>query len=377
MATGGGLNIPANAETTVTATPFNEYEFVNWTKAGEVVSTENEYTFEVKETCHLVANFRLQVHTISVSANPLTFGTVSGGGEFEHGQTATVHATARPDYMFVNWTENGNEASRDADYSFTVTRSRALVANFDTQKYWVIVEVNDTIFGNAYGGGFYEADTLVHVWAVPKDGFSFSHWTINGALISTSDTYEFTVTHDITLVAHFYALDFDTYAATMWNNTFMLNLNLLTEEGYDVSDCKWFKNGKIETETHSYDAFSYSAGPKITDLLEPDPTFYMFRITLDDGAVLYSTKKVIPPYQTNYAPSETGLIIYPNPAYSGNYFTVEGTVKGAPLFVYNQFGMCIYTSIATGEKTLLALDLPAGVYLVRSEEKTGKVVIVK
>jgi hypothetical protein len=178
-------------------------------------------------------------------------------------------------------------------------------------------------------------------------------------------------------VAHFYALDFDTYAATMWNNTFMLNLNLLTEEGYDVADCKWLKNGKIETETHSYDVFSYSAGPKITDLLEPDPTFYMFRLTLDNGKFLYSTRKVIQPYEIFGAPAQTGLIIYPNPAYSGAYFTIEGAVEGAPLYVYNQFGVCIQTVIATGEKTTLSLNLPAGVYLVRSEEKTGKVVIMK
>ena len=46
------------AEATLTATPAEGYEFVNWTVAGEEVSTENPYKFTVTADVALVANFK-------------------------------------------------------------------------------------------------------------------------------------------------------------------------------------------------------------------------------------------------------------------------------------------------------------------------------
>ena len=47
-----------NAEVTLTATPAEGYEFVNWTVADSIVSTENPYTFNVTADVALVANFK-------------------------------------------------------------------------------------------------------------------------------------------------------------------------------------------------------------------------------------------------------------------------------------------------------------------------------
>jgi hypothetical protein len=376
-ASGGGSNIPAQTTLTVSAEAFEEYRFINWMKNGVEVSTDTDYTFKVVETCHLAANFSLHTYAIDLLALPPQSGTVHGAGDYPHGDFITVSAVPKAGNMFVKWTEGDVVVSEAADYSFTVTQSRMLVAHFDVQRYTVTVEVNDTIFGHAYESGVYEANEMVHVWAVPNNGFKFSHWTISGNFITNTTTYEFMVTEDLTLVAHFYALDFDTYAATLWNNTFMLNLNLLEHEGYVIAECKWLKNNKIETLTHSYDQFSYSAGPKSTDLLEPNPTFYMFRLTLENGVLLYSTRKVIPPYQIYGASAEHNLLIYPNPSFSGATFTVENLNEGSMIYVYNQFGVCVSQSVAQSEKATLSLNLPAGIYLIRSDEKTGKVVILK
>jgi hypothetical protein len=54
--TGNGL-YEANATATVTAVPLSYNKFVNWTKDGEVVSTDNPYSFTVTEDVELVANF--------------------------------------------------------------------------------------------------------------------------------------------------------------------------------------------------------------------------------------------------------------------------------------------------------------------------------
>ena len=70
-------------------------------------------------------------YSVNLSANPAESGTVSGSGTYNNGSTATVTATPNENYRFVNWTENGDEVSPDAEYSFTVTGIHNLVANFE------------------------------------------------------------------------------------------------------------------------------------------------------------------------------------------------------------------------------------------------------
>lgn len=72
-------------------------------------------------------------YTVSVSANPSNGGTVTGGGIYEQGQSCTVRAIANTGYTFQKWTENGNQVSTNANYTFTVTNNRNLVAVFTQQ----------------------------------------------------------------------------------------------------------------------------------------------------------------------------------------------------------------------------------------------------
>jgi hypothetical protein len=58
-------------------------------------------------------------------------------------------------------------------------------------------------------------------------------------------------------------------------------------------------------------------------------------------------------------------------------FTVEHVVAGTVIYVYTQMGVCVKTALATGETTNLTLNLPAGVYVIRNENKEGKVTIIK
>jgi hypothetical protein len=74
----------------------------------------------------------LPEYTISLSANPIAGGNVDGGGEnIAHGTEITVTATANEGYEFVNWTEDGEQVSAEAEYEFEVTGNRTLVANFE------------------------------------------------------------------------------------------------------------------------------------------------------------------------------------------------------------------------------------------------------
>ena len=87
--------------------------------------------YQNSEGWNAFTNFVVQCPAlITVSANPAEYGTVSGGGSFEDGETCTVTAMANHGYIFTCWTENDEMVSTDATYSFTVNGNRNLVANF-------------------------------------------------------------------------------------------------------------------------------------------------------------------------------------------------------------------------------------------------------
>ena len=61
--------------------------------------------------------------------------TYSGGSPatqatFNYGATATITASPKTNYSFVDWTKNGVHVSNDSTYSFTVTESATYTANF-------------------------------------------------------------------------------------------------------------------------------------------------------------------------------------------------------------------------------------------------------
>ncbi|NTW05440.1 MAG: hypothetical protein HGA27_04925, partial [Peptococcaceae bacterium] len=70
-------------------------------------------------------------YNVSLSANNQAGGTTGGSGAYAQGNPVTVTANAANGYTFRNWTENGNEVSTAASYSFNMGASnRTLVANF-------------------------------------------------------------------------------------------------------------------------------------------------------------------------------------------------------------------------------------------------------
>ena len=71
--TGGG-NAIEGRQRTITATPNEIYNFINWTKGSVVVSTEPSYTFTVTEDATFVANFGLKPTVIVSNPETLDLG---------------------------------------------------------------------------------------------------------------------------------------------------------------------------------------------------------------------------------------------------------------------------------------------------------------
>ena len=200
--TGGGVVVQDHT-CTVTATANTGYDFVNWTEDGNVVTTNPSYSFVATADRTLVTNFQIQSFAIAASADPTVGGTVSGDGTYDYGTSCTLAATPNTGYDFVNWTENGSPVSTEANYTFTVTGERSLVAHFQLKTYTVAATANPTEGGTVSGSGTYTHGQSCTVTATPNTGYDFVNWTENGNPVSANPTYTITVTSGHSLVANF------------------------------------------------------------------------------------------------------------------------------------------------------------------------------
>ena len=139
------------ATATLTATPAEHYRFVNWTEGENVISTEATYTFTVTEDITITANFEsIPQYAITVSANDGEMGSVTGGGNYYEGSTATLTATPVGGYVFEKWDDDNtdnprtitvNETNAAATYTaiFKLAPARVFAYNLD-----IVDNGNDT-----------------------------------------------------------------------------------------------------------------------------------------------------------------------------------------------------------------------------------------
>jgi subtilisin family serine protease len=79
-------------------------------------------------------------------------GTVTGYGEYYNGETVTINAIPNLGYIFLNWTMNGEEISRNSTYSFEMpTQDVVLIANFSDKFPKISVEP-DSIYEQILSG---------------------------------------------------------------------------------------------------------------------------------------------------------------------------------------------------------------------------------
>ena len=198
----GGGTYQQGQSCTVIATANDGYAFTNWTEGGNTVSDEANYSFTVEGNRTLVANFtELQPdeYAISVLANPSNWGTVSGSGTYQKWQSCTVTATANESYTFINWTENGNQVSTNANYTFTVESDRTLVANFSVCDHSNIIlnELNgDTKFIEIYNKG--DMDLSLEGMYLMKDDYATGAiWTADATIIAPAHSYVVLYSFDV------------------------------------------------------------------------------------------------------------------------------------------------------------------------------------
>jgi hypothetical protein len=132
-------------------------------------------------------------------------GTVSGAGTYLTGSSVTAFANAKPGYVLLNWTESGASVSTQTNYTFTIVSNRNLRANF-ALAFTVSASATPVGGGTVSGAGAYPAGAVAQLSATPSAGYAFVNWTENGVSPTNSPNYQFVVSSNRTLLAHFQPL---------------------------------------------------------------------------------------------------------------------------------------------------------------------------
>lgn len=94
------------------------------------------------------ATYKTPKYKITVTANNSSYGTVSGGGEYDSASTATLIATANEGYRFAGWADNNTNNPRIV----TVTKDASYTANFEE-----LSGVNVTFGTTSWSAGYVNA----------------------------------------------------------------------------------------------------------------------------------------------------------------------------------------------------------------------------
>lgn len=115
-------------------------------------------------------------YTIKAKANNSDWGTVTGGGKYEEGATATLTATANAGYEFVNW-DNGSTnnplivtVTADAEYTANFQAANGINVTFGSNS-WKANYTNSRYYSNAVqvagaqtNSSSYPMFQMVNIW---------------------------------------------------------------------------------------------------------------------------------------------------------------------------------------------------------------------
>ncbi len=133
----GGTVSPADGKvkygeaTILKATPAEGYEFVEWTRDGETISTEPSFEYIATADDELTAVFTLKHFNVNISYDP-TMGYVenAANGIYEYGTVLKLTAIPYEGYVFNGWLAGDKALGKDARYELTVKEDIDLTAKF-------------------------------------------------------------------------------------------------------------------------------------------------------------------------------------------------------------------------------------------------------
>ena len=127
-----------NSKITLQATANECYTFLGFYEGTTLISTQNPYTYEVKNNVTIIAKFKLEEVTETPETYTVTLTASEGGTvteleqtEYEANSEITLQATANEGYTFSGFYEDTTLISSENPFIYTVTKNVEITANFE------------------------------------------------------------------------------------------------------------------------------------------------------------------------------------------------------------------------------------------------------
>ncbi|NDV78668.1 glycoside hydrolase family 38 C-terminal domain-containing protein [Dysgonomonas sp. 511] len=391
---GTTTNTKASVEGTGTkdnlATGDNVFNVVVTAKDGFTTKT---YKVKVVRTASADASLKsleVSVGTLTPSFSPLTYDYTVNVENDVTAITLTAevkhdNATLTGDGLKENLQLGNNkfeivvtaqDGATQQTYTVNVVRR---VLNSDASLHRILVNGEEWNLDNRYDMG---CDDILSLMIEPTDptatvdiGKTYSE-TITTA---TLKTIAFRITAEDGSYQD-YALNierryaFDDIISVKWNNTLMINLKKVREDGFTPTGYQWYKNGSA---MKGATAATYSAGASKVDLLESESEYHL-EMSTTIGRIRTCARK--PDLKS------LSVKVFPNPAAYGEAVYLDADIEdemleGASIETFNLNGVRVSSAKVTGRVTEIRLPASSGTYIVKFAGKGGFVkdlkVIVK
>lgn len=180
---------------TITATPADDtWQFLGW--ADTDTNLTREIVITDVDVIH-TARFARVAAVISVTAEPVAGGTVTGGGTYPVGTNVALMALANETWSFVEWNDGNTNATRTVLVS---SNDVAFTAFFRRDQARITVQANPAAGGTVAGGGLFAIGSEQTISAAANEGWDFIRWSDE---VVTNPRAITVTSNDVTYTANF------------------------------------------------------------------------------------------------------------------------------------------------------------------------------
>jgi hypothetical protein len=207
----------ADEDVTLSATIIDGFIFGGWYIDGELVSSDLTYTFKMEKS-DLTVEAKLNMPRYTVTVKETIGCKVSElNTSYFFSEKVVLSATVEEGYVFLGWLIDGEKASDNTHYEFTMPESDVVVEPICYKIYSITAEANLEKCGKvAAPSSAYETESVTVV-AIAKTGYEFIGWFVGDVLVSIDNEYIFAMpAKDLKISARFITVRDDVVA---WDGT--------------------------------------------------------------------------------------------------------------------------------------------------------------
>jgi len=203
-----------------TTNSYGYTSFIDLLASSYTYSVNVDGFVPVEEIVNLTDSTTVEVNlvltpqfSLTLVAEPLNSGILTGAGGYEEGAVVNILAEPSAGYNFVNWTGEPDDIAllnnpAAANTSFIMpARGIILTANFEPIDYTFSTLINPESFGSVTVSPIkdvYNVGDSITVTASPVEDYEFDNWTEGVTPVSADKIYKFAMPpHNLVLTANF------------------------------------------------------------------------------------------------------------------------------------------------------------------------------